>query len=52
MGFLQDAINVFKKRELSFIESHKVADDIYTFIFEKEQVLTWEAGQHGLFTIT
>lgn len=52
MGFFQDMIAVFKKRQLVFIESYKESDDVYTFVFEKEKNLTWEAGQHGLFSIT
>ncbi len=52
MGFFQDMIAVFKKRQLVFIESHKESDDVYTFVFEKEEDLTWKAGQHGLFSIT
>ncbi|SOC40540.1 FAD-dependent oxidoreductase [Ureibacillus acetophenoni] len=52
MGFFQDMIAVFKKRELVFIESYKEAVDVYTFVFEKEKDLSWKAGQHGLFSIT
>ncbi|MEH7224032.1 FAD-dependent oxidoreductase [Bacillus sp. JJ1566] len=52
MSFFQDAIKIFKKRDLLFIESYKESEDVYTFLFEKEKDLTWEAGQHGLFTIT
>ncbi|MFD1779071.1 FAD-dependent oxidoreductase [Fredinandcohnia salidurans] len=52
MGFFQDMIAVFKKRQLVFIESYKESDDVYTFVFEKEKNLTWKAGQHGLFSIT
>src|SRR5690606_21106823 len=33
-------------------ERYKETDDVYTFIFEKEDDLTWKAGQHGLFSIT
>ncbi len=52
MGFFKDAIAVFNKRDLVFIESNKESEDVYSFLFEKEQDLTWQAGQHGLFTIT
>lgn len=52
MGFFQDMIAVFKKRELVFIENYKEAEDVYTFVFEKAHDLTWKAGQHGLFSIT
>ncbi|MDQ0268571.1 FAD-dependent oxidoreductase [Cytobacillus purgationiresistens] len=52
MGFFQDTLPIFKKRELSFLESYKEAEDVYTFLFEKEKDLTWKAGQHGLFSIT
>lgn len=51
MGFLKDAISVFKKKDLIFLESFQETKDVYTFLFEKEKDLTWEAGQHGLFTI-
>lgn len=51
MSFLQDVIAVFKKRNLPFVEKYKETEDVYTFVFEKEEGLTWKAGQHGLFTI-
>ncbi|WP_339253449.1 FAD-dependent oxidoreductase [Sporosarcina sp. FSL W8-0480] len=51
MSFFQDTLSIFKKRDLSFIESHKESEDVYSFLFEKEKDLTWKAGQHGLFTI-
>lgn len=52
MGFFQDMLQMFKKRELLFLESYKESEDVYTFLFEKEKDLTWEAGQYGLFKIT
>ena len=52
MGFFQDMLQMFKKRELSFLESYKESEDVYTFLFEKEKDLSWEAGQYGLFKIT
>ncbi|WP_453995775.1 FAD-dependent oxidoreductase [Bacillus nitroreducens] len=52
MGFFQDAIAVFKKRDLAFIESYKESDEVYSFLFETDNDLSWKAGQHGLFTIT
>lgn len=52
MGFFQDMLAVFKKRNLSFLDSFQELEDTYTFIFKKENDLNWEAGQHGLFTIT
>lgn len=51
MGFLKDTLAVFKKRDLALLESRKEAEDIYTFLFEKDDDLVWKAGQHGLFTI-
>ena len=51
MGFIQDISPLLKKRELSFVESYKESDDIYTFIFESEEGLRWKAGQHGVFSI-
>lgn len=52
MSFLQDTLSIFKKRELMLIEGYKESEDVYTFLFEKEDNLSWKAGQHGLFTIT
>ena len=52
MSFFQDALSIFKKRDLIFLESYKESEDVYTFLFEKEEDLTWKAGQHGLFSIT
>ncbi|MEH7238710.1 FAD-dependent oxidoreductase [Bacillus sp. JJ1562] len=52
MSFIKDAIAIFKKRDLVFLESYKESEDVYTFLFEKEKGVTWKAGQHGLFTIT
>jgi ferredoxin-NADP reductase len=52
LSFFQDMFAVFKKRELSLIESRKESDDVYSFLFEKDKDLTWKAGQYGLFSIT
>lgn len=53
MGFLQDnLLPFFKKSQLAFVESYKEAEDVYTFLFEKEKELTWKPGQYGLFSIT
>ncbi|SFK04722.1 NAD(P)H-flavin reductase [Halobacillus dabanensis] len=52
MSFFQDALAMFKKRDLLFLESYKETEDVYTFLFQKENDLNWKAGQHGLFTIT
>ncbi|MBP2079144.1 FAD-dependent oxidoreductase [Oceanobacillus polygoni] len=52
MSFFKDMIAVFKKRELSFLESYKESEGVYTFLFEKPDDFTWKAGQHGLFSIT
>lgn len=51
MSFFKDMVSVFKKKELSFLESYKEADDVHSFLFEKKQDLTWKAGQYGLFSI-
>ncbi|WP_342537453.1 hypothetical protein [Sporosarcina sp. FSL K6-3508] len=51
MSFIQDTLSIFKKRELLLIESKKESEGVYSFLFEKEQGLTWKAGQHGLFMI-
>ena len=52
MGFFQDMMAIFKKRELALLESYEESEGVYTFLFEKGQGVTWKAGQHGLFTIT
>ncbi|GIN23307.1 FAD-dependent oxidoreductase [Siminovitchia fordii] len=52
MSFLKNIFSIFKKRELIFSERYKESEDVYTFLFEKENDLTWKAGQHGLFSIT
>ena len=52
MSFFKDALSIFKKKDLLFLESYKVSEDVYTFLFEKEEDLTWKAGQHGLLSIT
>ncbi|WP_026702798.1 FAD-dependent oxidoreductase [Salibacterium aidingense] len=52
MSFFKDMISVFKKRELSFLESSKESEGVHSFLFEKPKDVTWTAGQHGLFTIT
>ncbi|WP_238651899.1 FAD-dependent oxidoreductase [Paenibacillus piscarius] len=53
MGFFQDnLIPIFKKRELLFQESYKEAENVFSFVFEKEKDMTWKAGQYGLFSIT
>ncbi len=51
MSFLQDVFGIFKKRELKFVERRKETEDVYTFLFEKEEGVTWKAGQHGLFVL-
>lgn len=51
MGFFQDMVRVFQKRDITFIESFKESDYAYSFLFEKEKDVNWIAGQHGLFTI-
>lgn len=52
MSFFQDTLSIFKKRDISYVGSHKESDDVYTFSFEKPANVTWKAGQHGLFQIT
>lgn len=52
MSFLKDALSIFKKSELVFIEKVKESQRVYSFLFKKDQDLTWKPGQHGLFTIT
>lgn len=51
IGFIQDISPLFKKKELSFLNSHQEAENVYSFIFEKEDDLNWKAGQHGVFSI-
>jgi len=52
MSFFKDALSIFKKSELVFIERVKESEKVYSFLFKKDQDLTWKPGQHGLFTIT
>lgn len=52
MGVLQDIAPILKKKELILRESYEEKDSVYTFIFEKEENLTWKAGQHGIFSIS
>lgn len=52
MSFFKDALSIFKKSELIFIERVKESAGVYSFLFKKDQDLTWKPGQHGLFTIT
>ncbi len=52
MSFFKDALSIFKKSELVFIERVKESEKVYSFLFSKDQDLTWKPGQHGLFTIT
>lgn len=52
MSFFKDVFSIFKKSELTFREKYKESEDVYTFLFEKGNDLSWKAGQHGLFTIT
>jgi ferredoxin-NADP reductase len=52
MSIFKDALSIFKKSELVFIEKVKESEKVYSFLFEKDQDLTWKSGQHGLLTIT
>lgn len=51
MGFLKDALSIFKKNKLVFRERLQQSGNVYTFTFEKPDGLEWQAGQHGLFTV-
>ena len=44
MGF----INFIKPTSLTFARKEHIVGDVYSFIFECSQPLTWHAGQHGL----
>ncbi|MCC3371920.1 FAD-dependent oxidoreductase [Cohnella sp. REN36] len=52
MGFFKDLAAVFNKREMTFIDSFKESENIYSFLFEKDPDLHWEPGQYGLISIT
>jgi ferredoxin-NADP reductase len=52
MSTWNDFFNIFNKQPLTFIDSYKEQDDVYTFLFEKPENLDWKPGQHGLFDIT
>ncbi|MCR2805628.1 FAD-dependent oxidoreductase [Paenibacillus soyae] len=51
MSFFRDFLKMFKKREITLIESYKESDNVYSFLFEKDKGVSWLAGQHGLFSI-
>lgn len=51
LKFVKDIAPLVKKQELSFINSRREKEDLYTFFFEPEKNLSWRAGQHGIFTI-
>ena len=51
MNFSTDLLPLFKKKEIIFKDRYKETGDIYTFIFELENHITWKAGQHGIVTI-
>lgn len=51
MNLVRDILPIFKKHQISFKEKYQEVGDIYTFIFEAEKPIKWEAGQHGVFTI-
>lgn len=50
MSLLKDTMSIFKKKELTFLESCKESEGVYSFLFEKNNA-SWKAGQYGLFTI-
>src|SRR5690606_32155564 len=52
MSFFRDALSIFKKRDLLFLDSYQEVKGVYTFLFKKEDDLNWKAGQYGLITIT
>lgn len=51
MGFFQDVFPIFKKTDLTLLESYPEAKGIHTFIFAKGENSHWRAGQHGIFSI-
>jgi len=52
MGFINNLLPIIKKSKLKLIEKRHEIGDIYSFLFEKPANVTWNAGQHGIFTIT
>ncbi|MHA7963246.1 hypothetical protein ACX93W_03800 [Paenibacillus sp. CAU 1782] len=50
MGF-SDFLSIFKKREITFIESVKETEDVYSFLFAKDKDFSWKAGQYVLVSI-
>lgn len=38
MSFFRDLPKIFKKREITFIESRKESEDVYSFLFEKKKM--------------
>lgn len=51
MNLITDILPIFKKYQITYKEKYQEVGDIYTFIFEMDESIRWEAGQHGIFTI-
>ncbi|MHA6484210.1 FAD-dependent oxidoreductase [Paenibacillus sp. strain BS8-2] len=51
MSFFGDFLKMFKKKEITFVESIQESEDVYSFLFKKDGDVSWNAGQHGLFRI-
>jgi len=52
MGFFGDMFAVFKKREITFVKSQQESRDVYSFIFNQADDISWQGGQYSLFTIS
>lgn len=38
MSFFQDAISIFKKRDLTFVERRKELENVHTFVLKKKRI--------------
>ncbi len=52
MGFIKNLLPIFRTSKLKMIEKRHEIGDMYSFVFEKPENVSWNAGQHGIFTIT
>jgi ferredoxin-NADP reductase len=48
---LKDLSGIFKTHDLTFISSENIANDYYVITLEKPKILSYKAGEHGIFTL-
>ncbi len=52
MGFIKDMKEVLVPKNITLREVRKEDNEIYSFIFEPDKPLDWNAGKHAMFMIT